>query len=74
MPLDSGSRLLSGEGLQGPDSSGETLRIHRENQAKLQAMSKSEILEEQKKLMSQLGENKNYLKIEIFLRPVRFEN
>lgn len=48
------SRLLSGEGLQGPDSFGETLRIHRENQAKLQAMSKSEILEEQKKLLSQL--------------------
>ncbi|XP_043999307.1 RNA polymerase II-associated protein 1 [Gambusia affinis] len=51
---DSGSRLVSGEGLQGPDSSGETLRIHQENQAKLHAMSKSEILEEQKKLLSQL--------------------
>uniref|UniRef100_A0A3Q2P2A8 RNA polymerase II associated protein 1 n=1 Tax=Fundulus heteroclitus TaxID=8078 RepID=A0A3Q2P2A8_FUNHE len=51
---EAGPRLVSGEGLQGPDSSGETLRIHRENQAKLQAMSKSEILDEQKKLVSQL--------------------
>ncbi|MED6251226.1 hypothetical protein ATANTOWER_025878 [Ataeniobius toweri] len=56
LPFDAGDcpRLVSGDGLQGPDSSGETLRIHRENQAKLQAMSKSEILEEQKKLLSQL--------------------
>uniref|UniRef100_A0A087XIT2 RNA polymerase II associated protein 1 n=1 Tax=Poecilia formosa TaxID=48698 RepID=A0A087XIT2_POEFO len=52
--LSESSRLVSGEGLQGPDSSGETLRIHQENQAKLQAMSKSEIVEEQKKLLSQL--------------------
>ena len=47
--------LVSGQGLGGPDSSGETMRIHRENQAKIQAMSQSEILEEQKKLVSQLG-------------------
>ncbi|XP_033498027.2 RNA polymerase II-associated protein 1 [Epinephelus lanceolatus] len=50
----SGPCLLSGEGLECPDSSGETMRIHRENQAKLQAMSLSEILEEQKKLLLQL--------------------
>uniref|UniRef100_A0AAX7TTA7 RNA polymerase II associated protein 1 n=1 Tax=Astatotilapia calliptera TaxID=8154 RepID=A0AAX7TTA7_ASTCA len=50
----SGPRLVSGQGLQGPDSSGETMRIHMENQAKLQAMSQSEILEEQKKLLFQL--------------------
>ncbi|KAK9533712.1 hypothetical protein VZT92_008813 [Zoarces viviparus] len=50
----SGPSLLSGRGLGGPDSSGETTRIHRENQAKLQAMSQSEILQEQKKLLSQL--------------------
>ncbi|XP_042356934.1 RNA polymerase II-associated protein 1 [Plectropomus leopardus] len=50
----SGPCLLSGQGLGGPDSSGETMRIHRENQAKLQAMSQSQILEEQKKLLSQL--------------------
>uniref|UniRef100_A0A669AW22 RNA polymerase II associated protein 1 n=1 Tax=Oreochromis niloticus TaxID=8128 RepID=A0A669AW22_ORENI len=50
----SGPRLVSGQGLQGPHSSGETMRIHVENQAKLQAMSQSEILEEQKKLLSQL--------------------
>ena len=51
----SGPRLLSGQGLKGQDSTGETLRIHRENQAKLQAMSQSEIQEEQKKLLCQLG-------------------
>ncbi|XP_072221291.1 RNA polymerase II-associated protein 1 [Leuresthes tenuis] len=50
----SGPRLVSGQGLKGPQSSGETMRIHRENQAKLQAMSRSEILEEQRKLLSQL--------------------
>uniref|UniRef100_A0A3Q3WTG5 Uncharacterized protein n=1 Tax=Mola mola TaxID=94237 RepID=A0A3Q3WTG5_MOLML len=50
----SGPRLVSGQGLEGPDSTGETLRIHRENQAKLQGMSQSEIREEQKKLLSQL--------------------
>uniref|UniRef100_A0A3B4ZRD7 RNA polymerase II associated protein 1 n=1 Tax=Stegastes partitus TaxID=144197 RepID=A0A3B4ZRD7_9TELE len=49
-----GPSLVSGQGLAGPDSSGETMRIHKENQAKLQAMSQSEILEEQKKLLSQL--------------------
>ncbi|KAM9709096.1 RNA polymerase II-associated protein 1 [Menidia menidia] len=50
----SSPRLVSGQGLGGPDSSGENMRIHRENQAKLQAMSQSEILEEQRKLLSQL--------------------
>uniref|UniRef100_A0AAX7TIJ2 RNA polymerase II associated protein 1 n=1 Tax=Astatotilapia calliptera TaxID=8154 RepID=A0AAX7TIJ2_ASTCA len=53
----SGPRLVSGQGLQGPDSSGETMRIHMENQAKLQAMSQSEILEEQKKLLFQLAQS-----------------
>ncbi|XP_056249486.1 RNA polymerase II-associated protein 1 [Seriola aureovittata] len=53
-PVVSGPRLLSGLGLGGPDSSGETMRIHRENQVKLRAMSQSEILDEQKKLLSQL--------------------
>uniref|UniRef100_A0A7N6BRS3 RNA polymerase II associated protein 1 n=1 Tax=Anabas testudineus TaxID=64144 RepID=A0A7N6BRS3_ANATE len=54
LTLFSGPRLISGQGLAGPNSSGETTRIHRENQAKLQAMSESEIIEEQKKLLSQL--------------------
>lgn len=49
-------RLVSGQGLEGPDGPEETDRIHRENQAKLQEMSQAEILEEQKKLLSQLGE------------------
>ncbi|CAL8286949.1 unnamed protein product [Lota lota] len=50
----SGPRLLSGKGLGGPDSSAETLRIHQENQAKLQSMSQAEILEEQRRLLAQL--------------------
>ncbi|XP_041809436.1 RNA polymerase II-associated protein 1 [Chelmon rostratus] len=50
----SGPRLVSGQGLEGPGSSEETARIHMENQAKLQRMSQSEILQEQKKLLSQL--------------------
>ncbi|XP_070776192.1 RNA polymerase II-associated protein 1 [Enoplosus armatus] len=50
----SGPRLVSGQGIEGPGSSGEALRIHRENQAKLQGMSKSEMLREQQKLLSQL--------------------
>ncbi|XP_022077076.2 RNA polymerase II-associated protein 1 [Acanthochromis polyacanthus] len=53
-PAVSGPTLVSGQGLGGSDGSGETMRIHEENQAKLQAMSQSEILEEQKKLLSQL--------------------
>ncbi|XP_041827355.1 RNA polymerase II-associated protein 1 [Melanotaenia boesemani] len=52
--IHSGPRLVSGQGLGVPDSLGETMRIHRENQAKLQAMSQSEIVEEQRKLLSQL--------------------
>nr|XP_020446761.1 RNA polymerase II-associated protein 1 [Monopterus albus]XP_020446762.1 RNA polymerase II-associated protein 1 [Monopterus albus]XP_020446763.1 RNA polymerase II-associated protein 1 [Monopterus albus] len=53
-PTVSGSMLVSGQGLGGRDRSGEIMRIHRENQAKLQAMSQSEIIEEQQKLLSQL--------------------
>uniref|UniRef100_A0A8D3BG40 RNA polymerase II associated protein 1 n=1 Tax=Scophthalmus maximus TaxID=52904 RepID=A0A8D3BG40_SCOMX len=48
-------RLVSGQGLGGPDSPGETMRIHKENQTRLQTMSRSEIIEEQKKLLSHLG-------------------
>ncbi|CAJ1073547.1 RNA polymerase II-associated protein 1 [Xyrichtys novacula] len=50
----SGPRLVSGQGLQGSDGSAESVRIHRENQAKIQAMSQAEILQEQSKLLSQL--------------------
>ena len=56
----SGPGLVSGQGLEGPDSSGEIMRIHRENQAKLQGMSQSEILEDQKKLLSQLGRQRQF--------------
>ncbi|KAK7904347.1 hypothetical protein WMY93_016954 [Mugilogobius chulae] len=50
----SGPKLISGQGLGMRGSSEETMRIHRENQDKLQSMSESEILDEQKKLLSQL--------------------
>ncbi|XP_062253047.1 RNA polymerase II-associated protein 1 [Platichthys flesus] len=53
-PLGSAPGLVSGQGLRGPDSSGETQRIHKENQTRLQTMSQSEIQEEQKKLLTQL--------------------
>uniref|UniRef100_A0A4W4GHQ7 RNA polymerase II associated protein 1 n=1 Tax=Electrophorus electricus TaxID=8005 RepID=A0A4W4GHQ7_ELEEL len=48
-----GPLLLSGEGL-GPDKAEQTLKIHQENQTRLQGMSHSEILEEQKLLLAQL--------------------
>ncbi|XP_034078479.1 RNA polymerase II-associated protein 1 [Gymnodraco acuticeps] len=54
MDTDDSPSLLSGKGLGVPDISGETMRIHRENQEKLQTMSKSEILEEQRRLLTQL--------------------
>ncbi|XP_061699391.1 RNA polymerase II-associated protein 1 [Syngnathoides biaculeatus] len=50
----SSSRLVSGEGLGCADSSEETRRIHGENQERILAMSQSEILEEQERLLSQL--------------------
>ncbi|KAM6912894.1 RNA polymerase II-associated protein 1 [Xenentodon cancila] len=53
-PVVSGSRLVTGQGLGSSGGSRETVRIHKENRAKLEAMSRSEILEEQKKLLSQL--------------------
>lgn len=55
-----GPLMISGQGL-GPEKAVETLKIHQENRARLQEMSPSEILEEQKLLLAQLGE------IEIFL-------
>lgn len=49
-----GLLLVSGQGL-GPEKAIESLKIHQENQARLQGMSQSEILEEQKLLLAQLG-------------------
>ncbi|XP_058605829.1 RNA polymerase II-associated protein 1 isoform X2 [Onychostoma macrolepis] len=49
-----GPVLLTGQGLGIANSAMETMKIHEENQAKLQAMSQSDILEEQRKLMAQL--------------------
>lgn len=56
-----GPLLLSGQGLAIANSAMETMKIHEENQARLQAMSQSEILEEQRKLLAQLGELNTFL-------------
>lgn len=47
-------RLVSGLGLGVSDGKGETMKIHQENQAKLQSMTQSQIMEEQRKLLVQL--------------------
>ncbi|KAL0170241.1 hypothetical protein M9458_034837, partial [Cirrhinus mrigala] len=49
-----GPVLLTGQGLGIANSAMETMKIHKENQEKLQAMSQNEILEEQRKLLAQL--------------------
>uniref|UniRef100_A0A8C1DGJ2 RNA polymerase II associated protein 1 n=1 Tax=Cyprinus carpio carpio TaxID=630221 RepID=A0A8C1DGJ2_CYPCA len=49
-----GPVLLTGQGLGIANSAMETMKIHEENQSKLQTMSQSEILEEQRKLLAQL--------------------
>ncbi|KTF71762.1 hypothetical protein cypCar_00030640 [Cyprinus carpio] len=51
-----GPVLLTGQGLGIANSAMETMKIHEENQSKLQTMSQSEILEEQRKLLAQLEE------------------
>lgn len=56
-----GPLLLSGQGLAIANSAMETMKIHEENQARLQAMSQGEILEEQRKLLAQLGELNTFL-------------
>ncbi|XP_077587918.1 RNA polymerase II-associated protein 1 isoform X2 [Stigmatopora nigra] len=50
----SSSTLVTGEGLGCSNTSEETRRIHSENKEKILAMSSSEILDEQEKLLSQL--------------------
>lgn len=69
-----GPGLVSGQGLQVRDGTGETKRIHEENQAKLQAMSQTEILEEQRKLLSQLGRQSCLLLAVIRISRVRTEH
>uniref|UniRef100_A0A672RD76 RNA polymerase II associated protein 1 n=1 Tax=Sinocyclocheilus grahami TaxID=75366 RepID=A0A672RD76_SINGR len=49
-----GPVLLTGQGLGIANSAMETMKIHEENQSKLQVMSQSEILQEQRKLLAQL--------------------
>lgn len=69
---------MSGQGLQVNDSAGETTRIHEENQAKLLGMSQAEILEEQQKLLSQLGTQSclslDVIRINLGLGLSRFNN
>ncbi|KAJ8399495.1 hypothetical protein AAFF_G00412070 [Aldrovandia affinis] len=48
------SRLVSGQGLSQQGSTVEALRIHRENQSRLEGLSQTEILEEQQRLLAQL--------------------
>ncbi|XP_006643123.2 RNA polymerase II-associated protein 1 [Lepisosteus oculatus] len=48
------SSLVTGQGLGNTDSSLEVRRIHEENEARLKGMSEAEILEERRKLLSQL--------------------
>ncbi|XP_064193021.1 RNA polymerase II-associated protein 1 isoform X2 [Anguilla rostrata] len=48
------SRLVSGQGLSQQDSTKEALKIHQENQTRLEGMSQGEILEEQQRLLTQL--------------------
>ncbi|XP_062325700.1 RNA polymerase II-associated protein 1 [Osmerus eperlanus] len=52
--VEAGPRLVSGHGLRVSSGEVETLKIHQENQSKLLAMSQSQIMEEQKKLLAQL--------------------
>ncbi|KAJ8353581.1 hypothetical protein SKAU_G00211480 [Synaphobranchus kaupii] len=48
------SRLVSGEGLGQRGNTTEALKIHQENQARLEGMSQREILEERQRLLAQL--------------------
>lgn len=50
-----GPLLVLGQGL-GADGAVEAQKIYQENQARLQGMSQSDIMEEQKLLLAQLGE------------------
>uniref|UniRef100_A0A3B4AK67 Uncharacterized protein n=1 Tax=Periophthalmus magnuspinnatus TaxID=409849 RepID=A0A3B4AK67_9GOBI len=52
--VEAGFRLISGQSLGVRGGSEEAMRIHRENQEKLHGMSELEILNERKRLLSQL--------------------
>lgn len=61
--VSGGPLLVSGQGLgqglgQG-DSALEGVKIHRENQARLEGMTQEEILEEQRRLLAQLGKRES---------------
>lgn len=50
-----GPHLVTGEGLRGQKPEQEAQTIHEENIARLQAMTPEEILQEQQRLLAQLG-------------------
>ena len=52
-----GPHLVTGKGLQGQEAEQEAQTIHEENIARLQAMTSEEILQEQQRLLAQLGMN-----------------
>ncbi|XP_077905147.1 RNA polymerase II-associated protein 1 [Ictidomys tridecemlineatus] len=50
-----GPHLITGKGLRGQEAQQEAQTIHKENVARLQAMDPEEILQEQQRLLAQLG-------------------
>lgn len=50
-----GPHLVTGKGLRGQEAEQEAQTIHEENVARLQAMAPEEILQEQQRLLAQLG-------------------
>lgn len=54
-------RIVTGEGLGKLVGEQEAQNIQKENVERLQSMTKEEILEEQNRLLAQLGRNKHYI-------------
>lgn len=50
-----GPHLVTGTGLRGQEAEQEARTIHEENVARLQALAPEEILQEQRRLLAQLG-------------------
>lgn len=50
-----GPHLVTGKGLKGQEAEQEAQTIHEENVARLQALAPEEILQEQQRLLAQLG-------------------
>lgn len=60
-------RIVTGEGLGGLESEREALNIHEENLQKLRSMTQEEILQEQRRLLVQLGMNTSMLHMNTLL-------